>query len=70
MRYMLLIYSQENDSATPAEMQEVAAAHHAVMEQAGRRGVFCAADPLQPAATATTVRVHGSDVLLSDGSIH
>lgn len=67
MRYMLLIYSQESDSATPGEMQQVAAAHRAVMDEALKRGVFCAADPLAPSATATTVRVTGSEVLLTDG---
>lgn len=67
MRYMLLIYSQATDSASPEETQQVAAAHRAVMEEAGRRGVFRAADPLQPASTATTVRTKGADVLLTDG---
>ncbi|HZS53945.1 MAG TPA: YciI family protein [Bryobacteraceae bacterium] len=67
MRYMLLIYSRENESVTPGEMAEVAAAHRALMEEAGRRGIFRAADPLQPASTATTVRVQGRDVLLTDG---
>lgn len=67
MRYMLLIYSQEDESATPGEMQEVAAAHRAVMDEASRRGVFRAADPLASAATATTVRVQGGNVLLTDG---
>jgi hypothetical protein len=67
MRYMLLIYSREDDSTTPAEMQEVAAAHKAVMDGATRRGIFRAADPLQPSSTATTVRVQGDNVLLTDG---
>jgi hypothetical protein len=67
MRYMLLIYSQEDESATPGEMREVAAAHKAVMEETSRRGIFRAADPLAPAATATTVRVQGTNVLLTDG---
>lgn len=67
MRYMLLIYSEENESAKPGEMAEVAAAHRAVMEEAGRRGIFRAADPLEPALTATTVRIQGKDVLLTDG---
>lgn len=67
MRYMLLIYSQEDESATPAEMRQVAAAHAAVMEEASRRGIFRAADPLASAATATTVRVEGNNVLLTDG---
>lgn len=67
MRYMLLIYSRENESATPEELREVAAAHNMVMEEAARRGVFRAADPLQSAVTATTVRVQGNNVLLTDG---
>lgn len=67
MRYMLLIYSQEDESVTPGEMREVAAAHKAVMDEASRRGVFRAADPLARAATATTVRVQNGDVLLTDG---
>jgi hypothetical protein len=64
---MLLIYSQEDESATAAEMQQVAAAHQTVMEETSRRGLFRAADPLESAATATTVRVQGNDVLLTDG---
>jgi hypothetical protein len=67
MRYMMLIYSQEDDSATPGEMQEIAAAHRAVMEEASRRGIFRSADPLEPAATATTVCVQDGHVLLTDG---
>ncbi len=67
MRYMLLIYSRENESATAGEMRETAAAHRAVMEEASRRGIFRAADPLESAATATTVHVQGSNVLLTDG---
>ena len=67
MRYMLLIYSQEDESATPGEMQKVAAAHRALMEETSRRGIFRAADPLAAAATATTVRVKGDNVLLTDG---
>ncbi len=67
MRYMMLIYSQENESATPDQMLEVAAAHKALMEETSRRGVFRAADPLAPVATATTVRVQGNNVLLTDG---
>jgi hypothetical protein len=67
MRYMLLVYSQEDESATPAQMQEVAAAHRALIDEAGRRGIFRAADPLAPSATATTVRVQGANVLLTDG---
>ncbi len=64
---MMLIYSQENDSVEPGELQQVAAAHRALMDETGRRGIFRAADPLEPAATATTVRVQDGQVLLTDG---
>jgi hypothetical protein len=64
---MLLIYSREDESATPAQLKEVADAHKAVMGEASRRGVFRAADPLAPSASATTVRVQGANVLLTDG---
>jgi hypothetical protein len=67
MRYMMLIYSQETESATPDELQEVAAAHRAVMDETNRRGIFRAADPLEPTSTATTVRVQDGKVLMTDG---
>ncbi len=67
MRYMLLIYSQENDSAAPADLQAVAEAHRSVMNETSRRGILRAAEPLEPSSTATTVRVQGSNVLLTDG---
>lgn len=67
MRYMMLIYSREDDSATPEQLQQIAAAHGALMEEATRRGIFRAADPLASSSTATTVRVERGQVLLTDG---
>ena len=67
MRYMMLIYSRENDAATADEMEQIAAGHRAVMEDASRRGILRAAEPLEPAATATTVRKQNGKVLLTDG---
>lgn len=67
MRYMLLIYSREDETASPGELQQVAAAHGALMEEAARRGILRAAEPLAPSSTATTVRVEGDKVLLTDG---
>jgi hypothetical protein len=67
MRYMMLIYGQEDEAATAEDLREVAAAHGAVMEEAARRGVFRAADPLESASTATCVRVAGGKVLVTDG---
>jgi hypothetical protein len=37
------------------------------MEDTMRRGMFCAADPLQPTTTATTVRMQKGKTLVSDG---
>ena len=67
MRYMMLIYSREDEAATPEDMRAVAAAHKVLMDQARSHGVFCAADPLQPSVTATTVRVQDGHSLVTDG---
>ena len=67
MRYMMLIYSQENEAVTPEEMGVVAATHKAVMEEARDRGVFRAADPLEASSTATTVRIQDGRMLVIDG---
>jgi hypothetical protein len=67
MRYMMLIYSTEDESASPEEMRAVAAAHKAVMDETRQRDIFRAADPLQPSATATTVRVQDGKALVTDG---
>jgi hypothetical protein len=69
MRYMFLIYSREaaraNDSSEA--MEQLRAAHWAVMDETRRRGIFEAADPLQPIATATTVRIDAGKPLITDG---
>ena len=67
MRYMMLIYSREDDSASPEQLRQVAAAHGVVMEEAARRGILCAAEPLAVSSTATTVRIDGDRILLTDG---
>jgi hypothetical protein len=67
MRYMMLIYSNEDESATPEDMRAVAAAHKAVMDETRQRGIFRAADPLQASSTATTVRVKDGQALVTDG---
>jgi hypothetical protein len=67
MRYMMLIYSREDDSATPEQLRQVAAGYGAVMKEAAQRGVFRAAEPLAPSSTATTLRLEGGRVLLTDG---
>jgi hypothetical protein len=67
MRYILLIYSNEEATATPEELGAIAAGHGAVMQETSRRGIFRAADPLEPTATATTVRLQDGKVLITDG---
>lgn len=66
MRYMMLIYSQETET-TPEAGRQVSDAHHALMAEAARRGVLCAADPLECSETATTVRIHNGKTLVTDG---
>jgi hypothetical protein len=67
MRYMMLIYTKETDTATPEQMQEVSAAHWAIMDETSRRGVLRGADPLEPTSTATTVRLQDGKVVVTDG---
>ncbi len=69
MRYMFLIYSRERDVSqrTNQELDELKAAHWSVMDEAWQRGVFVAAGPLKPTATAKTVRMDGGTKLVTDG---
>src|SRR5262249_39982916 len=68
MRYMFLIYSQETPEALPADqMEEVKAAHWSLMQDTRAQGVFLGADALKPTPTATTVRMNGTQALVTDG---
>jgi len=67
MRYMLLIYSNENQTATPEALQEVVSGHRAVMEEAGQKGILHGAEPLKPTSTATTVRTQNGTSVTLDG---
>lgn len=67
MRYMMLVYTHETENPDPEEMNAVAAAHREVIGGTMQRGIFCSADPLEPTATATTVRVDRGRVIITDG---
>ena len=67
MRYMMLIYTKEQQDATRDATNPVALAHRALMEETKRRGILCAAEPLEPVATATTVRTENGRVVVTDG---
>jgi hypothetical protein len=65
---MFLIYSRESPGEMTEEQKaEIRAAHFAAMSEARRRGVFEAAEPLEPTSTATTVRTSGGKPLVTDG---
>jgi hypothetical protein len=70
MKFIALIYNDESlyANATPEQLGEVFAAHGEFGQAATAAGVFQGVgDGLQPAATATTVRVRDGERLLTDG---
>jgi hypothetical protein len=69
MRFLSLIFIDEAvyADATPEQYQDVLAAHGAFGEAAGAAGVLVGGEGLQPAATATTLRVRDDERMLVDG---
>jgi hypothetical protein len=69
MRYMFLVYSRERDfaEASAQEREQIKAGHWAVMDESRRKGIFIAGEPLQPTATATTIRKEDGRPLVLDG---
>src|SRR4051812_14842236 len=66
MKYMLLIYSAEN-AITDEERQHCYAESTELTHDLNPRGQFISASPLQPVATATTVRVREGKRVVTDG---
>jgi hypothetical protein len=66
---MFLIYSQERGfaDASPEDREQIIAGHWAVMDESRRKGAFIAGEPLQPTATATTIRKESGRPLVLDG---
>lgn len=69
MRYMLLIYEREADMANLSEEQQGAifGEYMGFTEGIKKTGQHLAGDPLQPVATATTVRVRNGKTVTTDG---
>ena len=69
MQYLLLIYANETEMAArpDAEMTAITADYGAFTQSIVASGAFKAADRLQPASTATTVRARDGKTLLTDG---
>jgi len=70
VQYLLMIYQQEEQEGAPASEEERARSREAYdrfNETYGARGVLRGGAELQPTGSATSVRVRGGDVLLTDG---
>jgi hypothetical protein len=66
MRYLLLIYSDER-AWTESEREHCFAESKQLTHDLNARGQYVAAAPLQPIATATSVRVRDGKRLVTDG---
>jgi hypothetical protein len=69
MRYALLICTEENVQAAlgPDERAALMAQYEAFGQEMAARGVLQGGERLRPTTEATTVRVQGGEVLVSDG---
>ena len=69
MRYLCLIVWNEDRLAQlpPQELERLNAAHLALNEELIASGPFIEAEPLQPAAATTCVRVQGGRTSVTDG---
>ena len=69
MQYMLLIYTNEAEASgrPDEEKKQMYAEYGEFTKSIIGSGHFKAGDPLQPAATATTVRVRNGKQLVTDG---
>ena len=67
MRYLLLICADETLQLSPEESAAIPAATQAWVAEMDGRGVRLQGEPLRPVSEASTVRVRGGEVLVSDG---
>ena len=67
MRYIMLIYSQEVETATPEQSGAVAEAHRALLNETGQLGILRGAEPLEPSVTATCLRMKEGKAIVTDG---
>ncbi len=66
MKYMLLVYADEK-SWTDEEREECYVESTQLCHELQKRGQYIAASPLQPVATATSVKVRGGKPMVTDG---
>jgi hypothetical protein len=66
MKYMMLIYTEEN-AWTPEERENCYNESTELTHELHSRGQYLGASPLQPVATATSVRMRDGKRLVTDG---
>lgn len=66
MKYMLLIYADENVWA-PGEREACMVESTKIANELSSKGQFIAASPLQPISVATSVRIRGGKRVITDG---
>jgi len=66
MKYMLLIYTDEK-AWTEDDREHCYAESKALTRELNKKGKYLGASPLQPVATATSVRVRDGRRLVTDG---
>jgi hypothetical protein len=67
MKYVLLIYGNEQASFTEAESAAQYEAYNQFTKDIVDRGLMQGGEALQPTTTATTVQVRGGETLTTDG---
>src|SRR5215217_1196978 len=66
-QYMLLLYSPPDRTRSPEEMAAEMPKWFSYAEELQSSGAMVAGDALEPAETATTVRVREGETMISDG---
>ena len=69
MQYLLLIYHKENEweNLTEEQRQNLYGEYRSLREDLVKKGNWIGANKLQPASTASTVRVKDKKPLITDG---
>jgi hypothetical protein len=69
MQYLLLIYNDEEtwQRMPDEERGKIVQEYFALTDDLRERGAYVGGNPLQPTATATTVRVRDGEQLVTDG---
>jgi hypothetical protein len=67
MRYLLMIYGEENTGVDPAEMEKEMNEYWAYSDAIEKAGIGGPSEALQETSTATTVRVRDGQRVVTDG---